>query len=107
MIYGKIIKLIVLIFALLILSGCQPAVYMMPTPVGMQSGKHDPFANTPEGEQSSSILVGYATNRLSAGAKKARFYGRDFDQDIRMGLAEVQIGDGSGMKFVNYQLKAV
>jgi len=78
-----------------LLSGCQPAVYMMPTPVVMQSGKHDPFANTPKSEQSSSILVGYATNRLPTGAKKARFYGREFDQDIRMGLADVQIGDGS------------
>jgi len=95
MIYGQIIKQIVIILTLLILSGCQPIVYMMPTPVVMQSGKHDPFANTPKSEQSGSILVGYATNRLPAGAKKARFYSRDFDQDIRMGLAEVQIGDGS------------
>ncbi len=95
MIYGKIFKLIVIIFALLILSGCQPAVYMMPTPTVMQSGKHDPFANTPKSEQSSSIVVGYATNRLPAGAKKGRFYSRGFDQDIRLGLADIQIGDGS------------
>lgn len=78
-----------------LLSGCQPTVYLMPTPVVLQSGKHDPFANTPKSEQSSSILVGYATNRLPAGAKKGRFYGRDFDQNIRMGIAEVQIGNGS------------
>lgn len=95
MIYGKITKLIIIIFALFILSGCQPTVYMMPTPAVMQSGKHDPFADTPKSEQSSSIVVGYATNRIPAGAKKSRFYSRDFDRDIRMGLAEVQIGDGS------------
>jgi esterase/lipase superfamily enzyme len=83
-----------ILLSLLFLAGCQPAVYMMPTPVVMQSGKHDPFATTPEKERSSAITVGYATNRLPIGAKKSRFYGRDFDEDIRMGLAEVQIGAG-------------
>ncbi len=79
----------------LLLAGCQPTVYMMPTPVVMQSGQYDPFANTPEQERNSSILVGYATNRLPAGSKKSRFYSREFDQDIRLGIAEVQIGDGT------------
>jgi esterase/lipase superfamily enzyme len=67
---------------------------MMPTPVAMKSGKHDPFAITPESERSSPIAVGYATNRLPVGAKQSRFYMRDFDQDIRMGVAEVRIGAG-------------
>ena len=84
----------VLILTISFLSGCQPAVYLMPTPIVMQEGKIDPFANTPESQRSSSIIVGYATNRLPVGAKQGRFYGRDFDQDIRMGVAEVQIGAG-------------
>lgn len=83
-----------ILLALLFVSGCQHAVYMMPPPVAMQSGKHDPFANTPESEKSSSIIVGYATNRLPFGAKQSRFYTSDFDQDIRMGLAEIRIGAG-------------
>ncbi len=84
----------VLILTISFLSGCQPAVYLMPTPIVMQEGKIDPFAYTPESQRSSSIIVGYATNRLPVGAKQGRFYGRDFDQDIRMGVAEVQIGAG-------------
>mgnify|MGYP001812348242 CR=1 FL=1 len=66
----------------------------MPTPVVMQEGKIDPFTYTPENQRCSSIAIGYATNRLTIGAKQIRFYSRDFDQDIRMGVAEVQIGAG-------------
>jgi esterase/lipase superfamily enzyme len=82
------------LLTLLLLAGCQSTVHLMPTPVAMQSGKHDPFTKTPERERSSNITVGYATNRLPLGAKKSRFYTRDFDQNIRMGLAEVRIGAG-------------
>ncbi|MCK5360319.1 MAG: alpha/beta hydrolase, partial [Gammaproteobacteria bacterium] len=82
------------LLTLLILVGCQSTVHLMPTPVVMQSGKHDPFATTPESDRSSEIIIGYATNRLPVGAKKSRFYTRDFDQDIRMGLARVRIGAG-------------
>jgi pimeloyl-ACP methyl ester carboxylesterase len=84
----------VLILSILFLSGCQPAVYLMPTPVVMQEGKIDPFVYTPENQRGSSIVIGYATNRLPVGAKQSRYYSRDFDQDIRMGVAEVQIGAG-------------
>jgi len=94
MIYGHSIKQIVIFLTCLILTGCQSAVYMMPTPVAIKSGKHDPFATTPESEKSSTIGVGYATNRLPLGAKQSRFYTRDFDQDIRMGVVEVRIGAG-------------
>ena len=83
-----------LLLPLLLISGCQPLVYMMPTPVVMQSGKHDPFINTPEREKSSDIIIGYATNRLPLGAKQSRFYASSFDQDIRLGTAVVQIGVG-------------
>jgi esterase/lipase superfamily enzyme len=84
----------VLILSIFFLSGCQPAVYLMPTPVVMQEGEFDPFVYTPENQRSSTITIGYATNRMPIGAKLGRFYSRDFDQDIRMGVAEVQIGAG-------------
>ena len=66
----------------------------MPAPAAIATGDLDPFADTPEEERDSNILVGYATNRIPVGAKQARFYTRDFDQDLRMGLATVRIGDG-------------
>ena len=82
------------LLTLLFLTACQSSVYLMPTPIVMQAGKHDPFANTPESERNSEIGVAYATNRMPVGAKQSRFYTRSFDQDIRMGSAQVQIGAG-------------
>jgi len=82
---------------LLVLAGCQPAVYLMPTPVGIQQGKHDPFLNTPYQSRSSEIVIGYATNRLPASAPESGEvvdYSRDFDESLRMGIARVEIGDG-------------
>lgn len=76
----------------MLLGGCQSGVYLMPTPVGLQEGKHDPFSRTPERERGSTIAVGYATNRLPS--EQGDYYSRGFDQDLRMGLVHVQIGDG-------------
>lgn len=86
---------LLLISAVLLMAGCQPAVYMMPTPAAITSGDLDPFADTPEEQRDSNITLGYATNRKPVGAKKSRFYSRDFDQDIRMGDVTVRIGDGN------------
>ena len=85
---------LLLLVSIMMVGGCSKTVYMMPAPAAISSGDLDPFADTPEEEQGSNIIVGYATNRTPAGAKKARFYTRDFDQDIRLGTAEVRIGDG-------------
>lgn len=90
----QIIRTSLTLLALFLLASCQSAVYLMPTPIALQSGKHDPFANTAEDDRNSEISIGYATNRLPVGAKQSRFYTRDFDQDIRMGVAQVRIGDG-------------
>ena len=75
-------------------AGCQPAVYLMPTPAAISTGDIDPFADTPEEERSGDIKVAYVTNRLPVGARQARYYTRDFDDDLRMGIATIQIGDG-------------
>ena len=85
---------LLLLVSIMMVGGCSKTVYMMPAPAAISSGDLDPFADTPEEEQSSNIILGYATNRTPAGAKKARFYTRDFDQDVRIGTALVQIGDG-------------
>lgn len=84
---------LILLFTFLI-TGCQSLVYMMPTPVAFKTGELDPFADTPEEARDSSIQVGYATNRQPFGSKDARFYSRSFDEDLRLGIATVQIGDG-------------
>jgi esterase/lipase superfamily enzyme len=81
--------LFTLIFILL--AGCQSKVYLMPTPAGMQSGKHDPFEFTPERDRNSAIAVAYATNRLPS---ETGYYAREFDENLRVGIARIQIGDG-------------
>ena len=86
------------LLAAAVISGCQPAaqrVYLMPAPVGISTGASDPFIDTPEKEKDSNILVGYATNRMPIGAREARFYTRSFDEDLRMGVVTIQIGDGN------------
>ncbi len=83
---------LLLSLVLIFLTGCQPNVYLMPTPTGIQSGKHDPFEYTPETEKSSLIAVAFATNRLPS--DKGNYYAREFDDTLRMGVTFVQIGDG-------------
>ena len=86
-------KWLTFIALFIFLAGCQSKVYLMPTPTGMQSGKHDPFRNTPERDKVSEIAVAYATNRLPT--EKENVYGRAFDDQLRMGIARVQIGEGN------------
>jgi len=83
-----------LLLITLLTAACQPAVYLMPTPVGITSSNLDPFARTPEELRDSDIQVGYATNRIPIGVKQSRIYTTKFDQNLRMGLAKVQIGSG-------------
>ena len=85
--YGVILFLI-----FQILSGCQSGVYLMPTPVAFQSGKHDPFSHTPERDKGGDIVVAYGTNRLPS--DDGNYYAREFDQNLRMGTVRVKIGDG-------------
>jgi len=84
-------SLFTLIF-LIFLAGCQSKVYLMPTPTGMQSGKHDPFEFTSDRDKGSNIAVAYATNRLPSDSDN--YYAREFDGTLRVGITRVQIGDG-------------
>lgn len=88
----KFYHFVVLTLSYAFLSGCQSGVYLMPTPIGLQSGKHDPFKTTPEIQKGSQITVAYATNRLPS--DEGNHYAREFDETLRMGLIRVQIGDG-------------
>ena len=57
-----------------LLVACQPKVYLMPTPLVIGSGDADPFAANPSLEQTNSVPVLYATNRLPLGSTDARAY---------------------------------
>lgn len=89
--YVRHLVLLPLIYVFL--AGCQPRVYLMPTPVGLQSGKHDPFMTTSEKYKGNQISIAYGTNRLPS--DEGHHYAREFDENLRMGVARVQIGDGN------------
>ncbi len=76
----------------LFLTGCQPTVYLMPTPEAVRSGEVNPFAETPEEERSNRVLVVYATNRLPLGLRSDRTYTTLYDDSLRLGVASLRIG---------------
>jgi esterase/lipase superfamily enzyme len=88
------LRLVALLFAAATMAACQPTVYLMPTPKALASGQHDPFAVNPDLERSSRVTVAYATNRLPFGTRNSRVYMTIFDQGLRLGAAEITIGDG-------------
>ena len=90
----SLLRLVTLLFAAVTMAACQPTVYLMPTPRALASGQHDPFAVNPDLERSSRVTVAYATNRLPYGTRNSRAYMTLFDQGLRLGAAEINIGDG-------------
>ena len=84
--------LIFLILALLLLAGCQPTVFLMPTPVGLKSGDHDPFQRRAQVNKDNLVTVAYATNRIPANTDKKPYYSKKFDDNLRMGVATLRIG---------------
>ncbi len=79
---------------LLALAGCQPTVYLMPTPVALQGGRIDPFAANPHLKGTNAIHVEYATNRVRVGPQDHAVYTAVFDDALRFGRADVVIGEG-------------
>lgn len=90
----SLLRSVALLFATVTIAACQSTVYLMPTPKALTSGQHDPFAVNPDLERSSRVTVAYATNRLPFGTRNSRTYMTLFDQGLRLGAAEITIGDG-------------
>ena len=85
--------LAVCVATLALLSGCQKPLMMMPTPEVMRTGEVDVFEETPEWERTLEIPVVYATNRLPEKQIDERGYSRKFDQQLRLGVARIRVGD--------------
>jgi esterase/lipase superfamily enzyme len=73
--------------------GCQPAVYLMPTPAVISTGEHNPFSANPQLEQSTRVPLLYATNRIPMGESRDRTYTIWVDQSLRIGAARLRIGE--------------
>ena len=89
------------------LAGCQKKVYLMPTPAIMQTGEHDPFAVNPELEETTRVVVAYATNRMSVGSGEEMKYVTLFDQKLRLGAAQIRIGTEKDTWMDIYKLSTI
>lgn len=83
---------ITLFILLLLLTGCQPTVYLMPTPETLKDKRFDIFALNPNLEQNNQVNLFYATNRIPQDSSEDLRYGRKYDHSLRLGTAQLQIG---------------
>ncbi len=80
----------------LVLTGCQPAVYLMPTPIVLHSEKIDAYADRQPDAGSNIVNIFYATNRLPVGLKSDRRYTTGLSKTLRLGRASIRIGEKGG-----------
>lgn len=88
-------QVIVLLAILAVGVGCQPKVHLMPTPAVMSTGELDPFRVNPNLEQDTRVRILYATNRTLAGEGKKRDYTKRLGKMLRLGIAQLDIGEES------------
>ncbi len=81
-----------ILLSIVLLTGCQSKVYLMPTPAALQTGKHDPFTVNPDQDQTNRVVVAYATNRIGVGSEEEMKYITLFDKNLRLGAAQIRIG---------------
>jgi esterase/lipase superfamily enzyme len=80
------------LLTVVVLAGCQPTVYLMPTPEVLRTGESDPFVENPQEALSPEVQLAYATNRLPATDSGRWPYLTLFDQSLRLGFATVRLG---------------
>ena len=88
----KLIRICTSAFLTLLFFGCQPTVYLMPTPSVLSTGEHNPYAANPYLEESNRVPVLYATNRQPRGDSVSRKYLKRFGDDLFLGIADLSIG---------------
>jgi esterase/lipase superfamily enzyme len=82
--------------ALWFLGGCSPsAVRLMPTPTLFTAGDPALPVAEPDADLDTTIEILYATNRVPAGPADAPDYTRQRGEQLRLGVATVQVGDGT------------
>ena len=77
-----------LIFAI----GCQPKVYLMPTPAVLATGGINPFAVNPNLRPDNLVPVFFATNRIPLLSDEFRQYTIFPDNYLHLGVARMRIG---------------
>jgi len=89
------VRIPLLLAALWLLGGCSTTVRLMPTPTLFTTG--DPGLLEAEADlgQETTIEILYATNRLPVGPPNARHYAGIQSNQVRLGVATLQVGDGT------------
>jgi esterase/lipase superfamily enzyme len=78
-----------------LLAGCQTPIRLMPTPVSFRTGEVDPFDKAGATAHATDVPVLYATNRGAVIQDPVPLYTILPSERLRMGVAHVQIGDGT------------
>ena len=82
--------------AMWLLSGCSPsAVRLMPTPTLFTAGDPALLVAEADADRDTTIEILYATNRVPAGPADAPDYTRQRADQLRFGVATLQVGDGT------------
>ena len=89
-------RIFLLLAAMWLLGGCSPsAVRLMPTPAMFTSGNPGLLGAGADAGRDTTIEILYATNRLPEGPPDARRYTRQRGDQLRLGVATLQVGDGT------------
>lgn len=88
----KLIRIFISALLTLLFFGCQPTVYLMPTPSVLSTGEHNPYTANPNLEESNRVPVLYATNRQPRGNSGSRTYSKRFGNQLYLGVADLSIG---------------
>lgn len=91
----RVVLTALLAAAMALLAACSSPVQLMPTPLKFTTGHVDPFEHKDAALDSTSIPLLYATNRAVFIGSRQPFYSIFPSDTLRLGIAKVQIGDGT------------
>jgi esterase/lipase superfamily enzyme len=80
------------LLTVILMTGCQSPVRLMPAPVVFTTGEHSPFPANQTFEKTNQLKIFYATNRYPLGSLDSRLYTIFPVETLHLGLASVRIG---------------
>lgn len=95
--YASLHAHLILIFMVLLMGGCntagQKTESLMPAPIAITEGVVAPSVARQDLASSNEVSIFYATNRKPSKPDDGQHYVTDFDQNLRLGVANIRIGN--------------